>query len=173
METATNVVISPTMFVPWYKRLLNFIIDILVVCLIFIILGAIAGILALLGYDGFALWFGGSIPGLADHKSDDYDEEDDVLETHRYYKELYNKDDYQPVQTDGLAINSYSGGYYFLFSESSPRAGQVGLFLTETYGQEVSKFRSFTDYLSFLVTDSPEPELVDVDYKRILDIIED
>lgn len=123
---------------------------------------------------GFALWFGGSIPGLADHKSDDYDEEDDVLETHRYYKELYNKDDYQPVQTDGLAINSYSGGgYYFLFSESSPRAGQVGLFLTETYGQEVSKFRSFTDYLSFLVTDSPEPELVDVDYKRILDIIED
>ncbi len=55
METVTGVAISPTMFVPWYKRLLNLIIDILVVCLIFIILGTIAGILSLFGYDGFAV----------------------------------------------------------------------------------------------------------------------
>lgn len=65
METVTGVAISPAMFVPWYKRLLNFVIDILVVCLIFIILGAIAGILSLFGYNGFALWFD-KLDGLTD-----------------------------------------------------------------------------------------------------------
>jgi hypothetical protein len=61
----------------------------------------------------------------------------------------------------------------FLFSQESERAGEVGLFLTETYGQEVSKFNTFTDFLSFLVTGTPDPELVDVDYDEIVDIIED
>jgi len=65
METVTGVAISPAMFVPWYKMLLNFVIDILVVCLIFIILGAIAGILSLFGYNGFALWFD-KLDGLTD-----------------------------------------------------------------------------------------------------------
>ncbi|MBB1282575.1 hypothetical protein [Pseudoalteromonas sp. SR41-1] len=73
-----------------------------------------------------------------------------------------------------MIIGTYDGGgYYFLFSQESERAGEVGLFLTETYGQEVSKFNTFTDYLSFLVTHTPEPELVDVDYDKIMNIIKD
>jgi len=34
-----------------------------------------------------------------------------------------------------VIIGTYDdGGYYFLFSQESERAGEVGLFLTETYG---------------------------------------
>ncbi|MEL0635038.1 hypothetical protein V6237_20000, partial [Pseudoalteromonas carrageenovora] len=63
------------------------------------------------------------------------------------------------------------GGYYFLFSDVSERAAEVGLFLTETYGQEESIFNTFTDFLSFLVTGTPDPELEDVDYDKIMDIL--
>ena len=135
-----------------------------------------------LGQYGFCLWFGGSVKGLVpleDEYEGDEDEEDfkddDVIRATKYYHQRYdNKDEYQSVPEHGLVIKSYSGGgYYFLFSEESERAGEVGLFLTETYGQEESKFNSFTDFLSFLVTGTPDPELVDVDYDEIMDIIED
>ena len=125
---------------------------------------------------GFCLWLGDSVQGLVplDEDYEDY-EEDDVIGATEYYHQRYdNKDEYQSVPQHGLVINSYDGGgYYFLFSQESERAGEVGLFLTETYGQEVSKFNTFTDFLSFLVTGTPDPELVDVDYDEIMDIIED
>ncbi|MEL0633687.1 SMI1/KNR4 family protein [Pseudoalteromonas carrageenovora] len=122
---------------------------------------------------GFCFWFGDSVLGLVP-LDEDY-EEDDVIGGTKYYHQRYdNKDEYQSVPEHGLVINSYDGGgYYFLFSEESERAGEVGLFLTETYGQEESKFNTFTDFLSFLVTGTPDPELVDVDYDKIMDIIED
>jgi len=120
---------------------------------------------------GFALWFGGTIPGLIEN-DDAYDEEDDVRETNAYYIAFYNDPEYQLVPENGLVINSYDGGgYYFLFSKESDRAGEVGLFLTETFGQEVSSFASFTDYLSYIVTGIPEPVLVQVDYDKINNII--
>ncbi|WP_166113520.1 SMI1/KNR4 family protein [Pseudoalteromonas sp. Z9A5] len=131
---------------------------------------------------GFCLWFGDTVKGLVpleDEYEGDEDEEDfkddDVIRATEYYHQQYdNEDEYQSVPEHGLVINSYDGGgYYFLFSEESERAGEVGLFLTETYGQEESKFESFTDYLSFLVTGTPDPELADVDYDKIMDIIED
>ncbi|MBB1403887.1 SMI1/KNR4 family protein [Pseudoalteromonas sp. SG45-1] len=125
---------------------------------------------------GFCFWFGDSVQGLVplDEDYEDY-EEDDVIGATEYYHQTYdNKDEYQSVPDHGVVINSYDGGgYYFLFSQESDRAGEVGLFLTETYGQEVSKFNTFTDFLSFLVTGTPDPELVDVDYDEIMDIIED
>lgn len=65
METTTYVELSPTMFVQWHKRLLTLVIDIAMLCVIVIILGVIAGILALMGYDGFALWFD-EMDGLTD-----------------------------------------------------------------------------------------------------------
>ena len=131
---------------------------------------------------GFCLWFGDSVKGLVpleneyEEGEDEEDfEDDDVIRATKYYHQKYDgKNEYQSVPQHGLVINSYDGGgYYFLFSQESERAGEVGLFLTETYGQEVSKFKSFTDYLSFLVTGSPDPEPVDVDYDKIMDIIED
>ncbi|MBH0055580.1 SMI1/KNR4 family protein [Pseudoalteromonas sp. SWXJZ94C] len=125
---------------------------------------------------GFCLWCGDNVKGLIPLDEDyEYYEEDDVIRASEYYRKRYdNKDEYQSVPQHGLVINSYDGGgYYFLFSQESERAGEVGLFLTETYGQEESKFNTFTDFLSFLVTGTPDPELVDVDYDEIMDIIED
>ena len=55
----TNVVpVDQTMLVSWQKRLLNLVIDIIALILILVIIGLFAGVLALLGYDGLALWFG-------------------------------------------------------------------------------------------------------------------
>ena len=122
---------------------------------------------------GFASWFGGGVQGLPDdnYRFKKYSAVN--LNTIHHVKS-YEKENYLPVPKFGLVINTYDGGgYYFLFSKESERAGEVGLFLTETYGQEVSKFKSFTDYLSFLVTGAPDPEPVDVDYDKIMDIIED
>lgn len=57
METITYTAIDQTMFVSWQKRLLNLVIDAAVIFGIIIILGIFAAILALLGFDGMALWF--------------------------------------------------------------------------------------------------------------------
>lgn len=121
---------------------------------------------------GFSSWFGGGVQGLPD-SSYRFKKYSDVNLNTLYQIKLYKKEHYLPVQKNGLVINTYDGGgYYFLFSQESERAGEVGLFLIETYGQEVSKFKSFTDYLSFLVTGTPDPEPVDVDYDKIMEINE-
>jgi len=123
---------------------------------------------------GYCFWFGEVICGLVGENKR-YEKLCSIVRKNTYYYDLYNNDPkYQSVASDGIVIGTYDGGgYYFLFAQESERAGEVGLFLTETYGQEVSKFKSFTDYLSFLVTGTPDPELVDVDYDKIMDIIED
>lgn len=123
---------------------------------------------------GYCFWFGEVICGLVGENKR-YEKLCSAVRKTTYYHDLYNNNPkYQSVTSDGIVIGTYDGGgYYFLFSHESERAGEVGLFLTETYGQEVSKFKSFTDYLSFLVTGAPDPEPVDVDYDRIMDIIED
>ena len=123
---------------------------------------------------GYTVWFGEIICGFVD-KGAMFEEDADVIPITKYYRKLYNDDkNYSFVPSEGVVIGSYDGGgYYFLFSQESERAGEVGLFLTETYGQEVSKFKSFTDYLSFLVTGSPDPAPVNVDYDKIMELIED
>ena len=122
---------------------------------------------------GFASWFGGGIQGLPDSNYR-FKKYSDVNLNTSYHVKICEKENFIPVPKLGLVIYTYDGGgYYFLFSQESERAGEVGLFLTETYGQEVSKFNTFTDFLSFLVTGTPDPELVDVDYDEIMDIIED
>lgn len=57
METTTYVTLSPDMFVSWQKRLINLIVDFAVLILIILLLGVIAGLLSLMGFDGFLLWF--------------------------------------------------------------------------------------------------------------------
>jgi len=126
-----------------------------------------------LSESGFISWFGGGVQGLphSDYKFKKYS---DVIISTKSYHDLYDHDpSYLSVPKEGLVIDVYDGGgYYFLFSQESKRAGEVGLFLTETYGQEVSSFASFTDFLSFLVTGSPDPALANVDYDKINDILE-
>ena len=121
---------------------------------------------------GFISWFGGGVQGLphAEYKFKKYS---DVIISTMHYRKLYDEDpSYLSVPNEGVVINSYDGGgYYFLFSKESKRAGEVGLFLTETFGQEVSSFASFTDYLSFLVTGTPDPAIAAVDYDKINDIL--
>ena len=56
MENNFTVTIDKTMFVPWYKRLANLLIDIAVVYCIFLILGIIAALLTHLDYTGFYDW---------------------------------------------------------------------------------------------------------------------
>lgn len=122
---------------------------------------------------GFVAWFGDYICGLVSEETR-FGKTFNVYKKTDYYQDFYDRAEFESVPTDGVIINQYDGGgYYFLFSQESERAGEVGLFLTETYGQEVSKFKSFTDYLSYLVTGSPDPEPVDVDYDKIMNIIED
>ena len=121
---------------------------------------------------GFILWFGDNVLGLVP-LDEEYEEEDVIRATENYHQRYDNKDEYQSVPRHGVVINSYDGGgYYFLFSLESDRAGEVGLFLTETFGQEVSSFNSFTDYLSFLVTGSPDPIPAAVDYDKINEILD-
>jgi uncharacterized RDD family membrane protein YckC len=57
MNEITTVVIDEAMMVPWYKRLLNLIIDICVVYFVFMLLGLFAGVLAAFGSEGFLNWF--------------------------------------------------------------------------------------------------------------------
>ncbi|MEM5514810.1 SMI1/KNR4 family protein [Pseudoalteromonas sp. AS84] len=122
---------------------------------------------------GFVAWFGDYVCGLVEENAR-LSKSCNVYRKTDYYRDFYNRAEFQSVPTDGVIINQYDGGgYYFLFSQESERAGEVGLFLTETYGQEVSKFNTFIDYLSFLINDTPDPESVDVDYDKIMDIIED
>jgi len=123
---------------------------------------------------GYCFWFGEVICGLVGENKR-YEKLCSIIRKDNYFRQLYKNDSsYQSLKSDGVVIGTYDGGgYYFLFSQESERAGEVGLFLTETYGQEVSKFNTFTDFLSFLVTHTPEPELVDVDYDKIMNIIKD
>jgi len=121
---------------------------------------------------GFALWFGDYICGLVEENTKFGKTLNVYLKTD-YYHKLYDSNiEFQSVPRTGVIVNKYDGGgYYFLFSKDSDRAGEVGLFLTETFGQEVSSFASFTDYLSYIVTGIPEPVLVQVDYDKINNII--
>ncbi|MDO6764917.1 SMI1/KNR4 family protein [Agarivorans sp. 1_MG-2023] len=125
---------------------------------------------------GFVGWFGDSVEGLAEKGTIDY-RLGHVLKTTLSYQEKYSTPEYQSLPNQGVVINRYAGGgYYFLFSKESERAGEVGLFLTETFGQEVSVYDNFTDFLLYLVAKDAdevhpelealvkEPSLVEVDY---------
>ncbi|MEN3158553.1 SMI1/KNR4 family protein [Alkalimonas sp. NCh-2] len=118
---------------------------------------------------GYCFWFGEVVCGLVGENNKRYEKICCAISKNSYYHNLYNNNpSYVPVPKEGVVIAKWDGGgYYFLFSKESERAGEVGLFLTETFGQEVSKFSSFTDFLSYLVTGRPEPTLVSVNYDII------
>src|SRR5690606_24087781 len=65
MENNFAITIDQTMFVPWYKRLLNLVIDIAAVFVIFALMGLVAVLLLFIGFPGMYDWFT-SMDGLTD-----------------------------------------------------------------------------------------------------------
>lgn len=57
MEKSGTIPVNASMLVAWHKRLLNLVIDIVVVLCIIFIIGVFSGLLALVGYDGLMNWF--------------------------------------------------------------------------------------------------------------------
>lgn len=80
---------------------------------------------------GFVFWFGNSIFGVA--PSDD----DSVVHWTLAARSEPLPKSFKPRPLDGVVVQRYGGGgYYFLFSADSPRAGEVVLLLDELYGNE-------------------------------------
>jgi uncharacterized RDD family membrane protein YckC len=65
MQITPSVAVDVTMMVPWYKRLLNMVIDFGVLFLIIIFIGIIAGFLNAFGYPAFLDWIS-EIDGITD-----------------------------------------------------------------------------------------------------------
>jgi uncharacterized RDD family membrane protein YckC len=65
MQITPYVAVDVTMMVPWYKRLLNMVIDFGVLFLIIIFIGIIAGFLNAFGYPAFLDWIS-EIDGITD-----------------------------------------------------------------------------------------------------------
>lgn len=96
---------------------------------------------------GFVEWFGHSIYGYS---------EDIECRTVEYTLELRDEnipDEFSPLPKSGCVIESYAGGgVYFLYSDNSDRAGEVVLLVDELYGKEVQSWKSFEDFLDYVVS---------------------
>ncbi|KZN34357.1 hypothetical protein N480_22400 [Pseudoalteromonas luteoviolacea S2607] len=95
---------------------------------------------------GYIEWFGHTIYGYA--TDEDYHT---VLCT----KELREDElphNFKRIPNEGCVLESYGGGgYYFLYSEESEKAGRVSLFLDELYGQEAHSWGSFGEFLEYML----------------------
>lgn len=56
MNMTDSVAIDKTMLVTWHKRLLNLVIDIVAMVVLLVLMGLVAGILSIFGFDGPLLW---------------------------------------------------------------------------------------------------------------------
>ena len=93
---------------------------------------------------GFLEWFGHSVYGISS------DEECDTLYVTQYLRSKEWPSNFKPIDLSGNVIEMYSGGgYYFLFSKDSSRAGEVALFVDELFGREVESWSSFVEYLHY------------------------
>lgn len=91
---------------------------------------------------GYISWFGGGIYGLS---NDPYF---NLLRKNWLARTEKIPEDFLPLPKDAFIIKGYGGGgYYMLFSADSPRAGQVGLFLSENGYQEEQTWESFEAFL--------------------------
>ena len=59
-------------------------------------------------------------------------------------------DDFHSLPDDAFVIDKYmGGGYYMLFGKDSKRAGQVALFLDETYNMEDTAWPNLESFLEY------------------------
>lgn len=72
----------------------------------------------------------------------------DLLTRNKKARDQKLPKDFIPLPLDAFIFMQYGGGgYYMLFSEDSPRAGQVGLFLSETAYHEEQTWEGFKAFL--------------------------
>lgn len=91
---------------------------------------------------GYAAWSEGVILGSSNFPY--YD----VITINEYARSEELPEDFISLPLDAFAIDRYpGGGYYMLFSADSSRAGQVGLFLSETGYHEEQTWDSFEAFL--------------------------
>jgi len=91
---------------------------------------------------GYMSWLGGEIYGPSD---DDYC---DLITRNKEARNIEFPKEYKSLPRDAFIFQGYAGGGYFmLFSEDSRRAGEVGLFLHETYNNEEQTWNSFEAFL--------------------------
>ena len=91
---------------------------------------------------GYATWSEGEIYGLSENPY--YD----LLMSNKEAREENVPNDFISLPRDAFIFKEYGGGgYYMLFGADSPRAGQVGLFLSETGYQEEQTWDSFEAFL--------------------------
>ena len=83
-----------------------------------------------------------------------YSEDEDYC-TVTCTKELRTEDlpdGFEKIPNNGCVLEHYGGGgYYFMFSNESGRAGQVVLFLDELYGKEALSWATFGDFLEYML----------------------
>lgn len=72
----------------------------------------------------------------------------DLLTRNKTARERSIPKDFHSLPLNAFIFMQYGGGgYYMLFSADSPRAGQVGLFLSETGYREEQTWESFEAFL--------------------------
>lgn len=80
---------------------------------------------------GYIAWLEGVILGPSSNPC--YD----LITINQFARSEELPEDFVSLPLDAFVIDSYpGGGYYMVFSADSSRAGQVGLFLDETFNQE-------------------------------------
>lgn len=84
----------------------------------------------------------------------------DTLKDRERYKNYASDNGFYLVPENGVILElEGGGGYYFLFCKGSLRSGQVAWFLNEIKGKEYAHWMSFTDFIAYLLTGSPDPSL--------------
>jgi hypothetical protein len=102
----------------------------------------------------FAWWFGHSIYGISE------DLEEDVIARTLKARSALLPPHFAKLPPNTIVIENYGGGgEYILYTQGSPRSGEVVLLLDETWRkQEEGKWRSFEDFLAYaLGVDRSQP----------------
>jgi len=91
---------------------------------------------------GYMAWDEGEIYGAS---TDVYY---NLLEKNKFARQQKLPENFLVLPIDAFVFDKYSGGgYYMLFSADSPRAGQVGLFLSESGYHEEQTWESLEAFL--------------------------
>ena len=97
------------------------------------------------GY-GYMAWFGDMLYGKSSNSFFD------LVSRNKKLREEVLPEDFYSYPEDAFLVKNYDGGGdYMLFNKDSERAGQVGLFLDETFNQEVETWDSFESFLEDIV----------------------